>query len=198
MTDHSFVLNVQVYSCVAQTTGALHTITAAWACVSQSVKCVLHKHKLKYTVCHIRSRFIYVFMQREERHWSNKSCSYLCSDPVQHSVAASDHIHASRLNGCWWCEFLQTTDMLKLYISLCCNFTYLKFKCYVLTTLCLWSTFRHNAILEIIRKKSGLGLNCMVLSPETQLENVESSPSICHVVYKCWNAVSNCGHWLDT
>lgn len=49
---------------------------------------------LKYTVCHIRLWFIFVFMQREESHWSNKSCSYLCSDPVQHPAAASDQILA--------------------------------------------------------------------------------------------------------
>ena len=159
--------------------GALHTITDAWACVSQSVRCVLHKHKLKYTVCHIRLRFIFVFMQREERHWSNKSCSYLCSDPVQHPVAALDHIQASRLNGCWWCEFLQTTDMLKVDISLYCNFMYLyvKLQCYVVTTICWWSTFRHNANLKSIRKRSGFGLKYTVLSPKTQLENVKSPPS---------------------
>lgn len=101
MTDHPFLLNMQVYSCKEHTHVKSMTATYQRCCTglcdSECGVCAAYTTTtdiLKYTVCHIRLWFISVFMQREERHWSNKSCSYLCSDPVQHPAAASDQILA--------------------------------------------------------------------------------------------------------
>lgn len=82
MTNHPFVLNLQVYSCAASAKKQESYIPLplllhgpVWLRVL-SVCCYTHKqtHSLPLWL-----KFIFVFMQREERHWSNKSCSYLHS-----------------------------------------------------------------------------------------------------------------------
>ena len=54
-------------------------------------------------------------------------------------------------------------------------------------------------IMWISGKDDGFCLKCLILSPQT----VETCPEISLKIssglkHKCWNAVSNCGHWLDS
>lgn len=96
MTDCPFVLNLQVYSCAVQT--SVKSRSASYRCYSKnfvivsSLCCVCINRQSK--IHSLLLQFICVSMQREERHWSNKSCSYLNFDPVTLPSAASDHILA--------------------------------------------------------------------------------------------------------
>lgn len=108
MTDHSSVVNMQVYSCWMQTymqsrMATLHHHCCIGLWYWECAACITKTDTLKCTVCHIRlyQVMFFVFMLREERHWSNKSCSYLCPDPVQHPATAS---HQTPAGKCCYCS----------------------------------------------------------------------------------------------
>ena len=80
----------------------------------------------------------------------------------------------------YW-AFLQTKDMLKLYISLCCNFTFpeVRYESFVATDAA-WN----------IKVSSKTSHGIMLINFETQWPLCKYT-YLCHT-YKCWNTVLNC------
>ena len=80
--------------------------------------------------------YILHFFEFKWHHWCQKWLPTITERQNTYKLVVDSHLQSNRQNNCWQWTFLQTTDILKLSISLCCNFT---FHCYVVTILCLCS-----------------------------------------------------------